>query len=471
MKATYQISIITLALSALSLNTVSQEPSTPVATESAPSMVSTAPTAAHLLTLEQLKDSALHNSFAMRKGQLEIDAAREQRREAFTNYFPNVSATGVTFRANREMTKMDINPQEFISPELGQTLAQMFPPEALAALSSPMSMAMLNKGTIGSIMAVQPIFAGGQIVIGNQLARLAEEASELQLQLTAHEVEAEVEKYFWQWVSMNEKERTLNAVTEMLANIEKDVTVAVKAGVALRNDLLQVQLQQNDIESQRLKLNNGRTLVRLLLAQSCGLKDNNISLNYQPTEEKQLQLLNHDEALLGTVEYQLLGKNVEATRLQRRMEVGKRMPSLAVGAGYNYHNLLENDRHFGMVFATVSVPITDWWGGTHAIRRKKIAERQAKEELTHNAEMLKIGMQKAWNDVEEARSQIALAKRSEEQATENLRVHRDTYKAGTSTMSDLLEAQLLYQQARDKHTDAFINLQNAQLAYRQATEN
>jgi hypothetical protein len=35
-------------------------------------------------------------------------------------------------------------------------------------------------------------------------------------------------------------------------------------------------------------------------------------------------------------------------------------------------------------------------------------------------------------------------------------------------MSDLLEAQLLFQQALDKRTDAYTNYQNKLLAYRQA---
>ena len=43
------------------------------------------------------------------------------------------------------------------------------------------------------------------------------------------------------------------------------------------------------------------------------------------------------------------------------------------------------------------------------------------------------------------------------------------YRAGTSKMSDLLEAQLLYQQALDKHTDAFADYQNKLLEYKQAT--
>ena len=168
-------------------------------------------------------------------------------------------------------------------------------------------------------------------------------------------------------------------------------------------------------------------------------------------------------------EYQLLQKQVEATSLQKKMAVGQNLPSVAVGAGYTYHNLLDNNHTFGMVFATVSVPITDWWSGSHAIKRKTIEHQKAQEQLSDNAELLKIRMQNARNGVEESYQQLQLAQRSIEQAEENLRLHRDYYRAGTSKMSDLLEAQMLYQQACDHHTDAFADYQNKLLEYRHST--
>jgi len=453
---------------------------------------------AQTYTLEQLKDSALQNNIAMRKGRLQMAAAKEQRREAFTNYFPNISAVGMTFKANKEMAEMTIDPQDMLAPEtkaalaeLAPMMAQVLPAEALAGLGSPMTMAMMKDGTIGSVNAMQPVFAGGQIVIGNKLARVGEEAARLQLQLSEKDVEAQVEQYYWQLVSMQEKTRTLDAVDTMLAQIRHDVETAVRAGVALNNDLLQVQLRQNDIASQRLKLNNGRALVKMLLGQFCGLgptpdpspvrEGGNYQFEIEMPDISQVTLLPSltgeglGEGPLGysistLPEYQLLEKNVEAAKLQRKMEVAKNLPSAAVGAGYNYHNLLDNDRHFGMIYATVSVPITDWWGGAHAIRRKRFAEQEAKEQLADNAQLLQIRIRKAANDVAEAHSQLALARQSVEQATENLRIQRNTYRAGTSTMTDLLQAQLLLQQAQDQHTDAFVALQNAHLAYRHATE-
>ena len=238
----------------------------------------------------------------------------------------------------------------------------------------------------------------------------------------------------------------------------------------MRNDLLQVQLRQNDIASQKLKLRNGLSLVRMLLSQYCGLRDTSFVITYMIDAVSPLNVKrDHQQALLGTAEYRLLGKQVEAADLQKKIAVGQNLPSVAVGAGLNYHNLLEKDHTFGMVFATVSVPISDWWGGSHAIKRKKLEQQQAREQLADNAELLKIKMQNAWNSVEESYQQLLLAQLSIEQAEENLRLNRDYYNAGLTKMSDLLEAQMLYQQSCDKRTDAFADYQNKLLEYRQAT--
>ena len=432
------------------------------------------------LSLRQLTDSALQNNFATRSAHHNIEAAHEQRREAFTKYFPNVSATAATFNANRGMAKMTLDPQTMISPELGAALAQSFPPEAMAALAAPMNMTMMKSGVIASVTAMQPVFAGGQIVNGNRLARVGEEVSELQLQLAEQEVERTVSQYYWQLVSLYEKLATIDAVEALLADLHKDVDVAVRAGVAMRNDLLQVELRQNEVESQKVKLRNAIDIVKMTLGQYAGLtpapsstggrSSYTFEIENPDLSQQDIQKLSSlgREGVSTLPEYSLLQKQVEATGLQKKIAVGQNLPSVAVGAGYNYHNLLDNNHHFGMVFATVSVPISDWWGGSHAVKRKKIEHQKAVEQLEDNTELLKIRMQNAWNGVEESYQQLLLARRSIEQAEENLRLSRNYYKAGTTKMSDLLEAQFLFQQARDKHTDAFANYQNKLLEYRQA---
>ena len=408
-------------------------------------------------TLQQLKDSALHNNYAMRSAQYAVDAAQEQRKEAFTKFFPSVSGTGMWFNANRDMAKTTVNMSEYISADAGAALAQSLPAEALAAMGEPVSVSMMKNGIVGAVTAVQPVFVGGQLVNGNRLARVGEEVSRLQYQLSENEVGATAERYFWQLVSLQEKMKTVDAVQQMLNGVAKDADVAVRAGVAVRNDLMQVQLRQNEVESQKVELQNALSLLRLSIAQYCGLADTSFSVSVPAGSDGLPERQDHRQALYATAEYQLLDKQVEAAELQRRTTVGQNLPSVAVGAGYTYHDLLDDGRSFGLVFATVSVPLSDWWGGSHAIRRKKIEAQRAQEQLADNSELLQLRMQRAWNNVESALQHLDIARRSIEQAEENLRLNRDYYRAGTSTMSDLLQAQLLYQQACDKRSDAQSN--------------
>lgn len=421
--------------------------------------------AAQTYTLQQLKDSALQNNIAIRSARHGIAAAAEQRKEAFTKYFPSISGTGLWFNANKGMAQTSITPSELVPQSLGTALASSFPASVLADLANPITVSMMKNGTIAGITAVQPVFVGGQIINGNKLAKVGEEANWLQLQLAENDVEKQTEQYYWQLVSLQEKMKTLAAVEALLADIYKDVDVAVRAGVAMRNDQLQVKLRQNDIESQKLKVQNGIDIVRLLMAQYCGLHSTSFSVGTITYDDSTAPV-----ALTSTVnslpEYQLLEKQVEAATLQKRLAVGQNLPSVAVGAGYNYHNLLDNNHTFGMIFATVSVPISDWWGGSHAIKRRKIEQQKAIDQLNDNTQKLEIRMQKAYNDFVESHQQLQIAQRSIEQAEENLRLNRDYYRAGTSKMSDLLEAQLLYQQALDRRTDAYAEFQNKLLEYK-----
>ena len=120
-----------------------------------------------LLSLSQLKDSALHNNIAIRNAYHDIDAAQEQRKEAFTKYFPNVSGTGLWVNTNKGMAKMDINIADNISPEMAATLAQILPPQMLVSLANPLTMTMMKNGVVAGVNAIQPVFAGGQIINGN----------------------------------------------------------------------------------------------------------------------------------------------------------------------------------------------------------------------------------------------------------------------------------------------------------------
>lgn len=400
------------------------------------------------LTPEMCRSMAVSHNAKMVNAKNAVAEAEQTKKEAFTNYFPIVSATGMGFNADKGMAKMQLQPD--------------------------MAMEMCKNGLMGGVTAVQPLFAGGQIVNGNKLAGLGVDVSKLQLEKSENDVELTAEQYFWQLVALNEKLNTLHVADTMLTRIYRDVNNSVNAGVALKNDLLQVQLEKNDNMSNRVSLEGNIAVARMLLAQYLGLEDSSfvlvsdIRVGEMPESPASLKS-DHRSALQLTPEYRLLEKNVEATRLKQKLDVGKNMPTVSVGAGYMYHDLLDCSRSFGVVFATVNVPLSAWWGGSHAIKRRKMEVADAQTELTDKSQLLVIGMQKAWNDLNTAYTQLGIACKSIEQAAENLRLNNSYYRAGTATMTDLLKAQTQYTQSRDRFVETYCNYKILTLQYLQLT--
>lgn len=133
------------------------------------------------------------------------------------------------------------------------------------------------------------------------------------------------------------------------------------------------------------------------------------------------------------------------------------MPSVVVGGGYLYNDFMDKSRTNWLGMVSVSVPLSDWWGGSHELKRRKTEVRNAENVKLEQSQLLIIRMRKTWNDMADACKQLAIAKESIEQSMENLRLNTDYYQAGTATISDLLDAQTLYQQSRDKYVEAYTN--------------
>ena len=256
---------------------------------------------------------------------------------------------------------------------------------------------------------------------------------------------------------VQEKLKTLDAVDTQLDQVQHDVEMAVQAGISTRNDLLRVELKRQETESSRLKVENGIRVTQLLLGQYIGRMGTTLDLvaDHFTTPESPLSIYEEPStAVTRRTEYQLLNKNVEAGKLRRRVTLGKQLPSVGVGAGYMYHDLTGTDNHFGVVFASVSVPISAWWGGSHAIKRDKLKVQQAEIERQQNLEMMEVEICQCWNELQEAYKQILLTQKSIDSSTENLRLNQAYFQAGTASLSDLLDAQTLMQQSQDQHTDA-----------------
>lgn len=399
------------------------------------------------LSADECVSLALANNVRMKNAANNIKAAEETRKEAFTKYFPTLSASGGGFIADKALMKMNV--------------------------AEGMSMSLMKNGVVGGVTAQMPLFTGGRILNSNKLAAVNREVSLLQHKQSENEVRLTATTYFWQIVMVKEKLKTILTGERQLADFAKDAEAAVSAGISDRNDMLQVRLRRNENLTDSIKAANMLNLSRKMLAQYIGLNGDSIDVDMTldgrlPAPPEQLYRSPAD-ALQQTAEYGLLTSNVKASRLQYKLTAGKNMPTVAVGGGYMYDNLTDKNKPYWIGFATVSIPLSGWWGGSHDMKRQQLAVKNAENSLEDNSQLLMLGMENTWNDLTDAYKRVAISIESITQAAENLRLHTDYYNAGTATMSDLLDAQTLYQKCRYDYVEAYAQYEIKRTEYLLAT--
>ena len=133
-----------------------------------------------------------------------------------------------------------------------------------------------------------------------------------------------------------------------------------------------------------------------------------------------------------------------------------------------YLDIMEQQNTYGLAVATVTVPISGWWGGSHKMKEHKIKVETAQNNLDEKSELIMLQINKAYTDMLEIHSQIHVSLSILEQADEHLKVVRDNFEAGVMATSDLLEAQAMHQQSSDAVVDAKTMYRIKQAYYLQA---
>lgn len=410
---------------------------------------------AQSLSLDSCVVLALQNNVKSKNAELKIEAAKEVKNQAVTKYFPNISANAAAFHALNPLVDLTIND---LPNAAARDLLNTLYFEYGAALGLPNSLSLFKHGILAGVVAFQPVFAGGQIVNGNRLAQLGMEVASVQKQLADREIMLQTEENYWLVVSLQEKLKTIATAQTLLDTLARDANAAVEAGLIEKTDLLKVSLKQTELQSQQMAATNGLLLAKMALCQAVGVaySDSLLLTDTVPdVVESPLAIYKEPtEATKNRPEMCLLDMSVKAENLKQKMTIGEALPLIGVGASYGYSRLLfDKNTMNGSLFATVKIPLTDWWTTSYKLKEQKINAAIAENNRRDLAEKMELQTQQAWNTLQADYQQVLLAKKMIENAQENLVVARQNYAAGLIPLSDLLEAETTHRQAVDSEND------------------
>lgn len=427
-----------------------------------------------MLSLDDCVNMAFQNDAGLKNARLDGLAAAEQKKEAFAEYFPTVSASAFGFYALDPMLEIgvkDILGENDLSNNIQNIVSQYAPLFGIDPVYST-----LQYGFFATVSVVQPVYAGGRIVNGNRLASLGVEAADLQTGIRRRTTAEETEKSYWQVVSLEEKMLTLAQAETMLDTLLRDVGSAAGAGLATESDLMQVRLKRNELKNASIQVRNGIRLSKMNLFNTIGmaysvvpgsseegrpyLDDVSLTDRLDSLEAPYGFYVPEEEIASGLDEARLLDLSVEAKRLERRMTLGEALPQIAVGASYGYSELV-NQNFNGNVFAMVQIPISDWGKVSRKLKRQEYQIEKAANDREYLSSQLVLQVRQLWMNVTSAWDQIQVSSESVDLARNGMEISMANYNAGLIPLSELLQAQTAYRQACDTHTDRCI-------AYRQA---
>ena len=405
------------------------------------------------LSVQDCIDMALENNIELKNSQLEIDKAKATKKEAQTAYLPTVTAQAVAFDALNPMISFGID--DIDNAQVRQILYSLYA-EYGANLGIDKEYSFIQNGVILNAMATEPIYAGGRIRNGNKLAKLGIEAAEYQAMMKEDEVRLQTEIIYWQIVALQEKNATLDLLDRLLDTLDKDLSGAIEAGLAMPTDQYKLRVKQNESQLNRKKLNDGIILLKMLLAQHIGADwqtmtlTDTLGLETEPSAYYQIA----ENAVASRNESHLLDLSLKAEDLKKKMTLGEALPSLMVGGSANYHTVLENTKPNAMVFAMLQIPITDWYKTSIKLKKHDLEAEAAENTRRDLTEKMQLQTNQAWFNLEQSWLRITMAQTSLRDAEANLKITEDYYEAGLVALSDLLEAQTLLKQSRDELTDS-----------------
>lgn len=448
-----------------------------------------------ILNLDSCRALALANNKELLISNENINAAHYRRKAAFTNYLPNISASGTYMRNQKEFSLLNNDQKAALSgigtamseplQHAASVIAQLHPEIAaqIPALGASLTSAFNDAGSsivdalrtdtrnvyAGAITLTQPLYMGGKIRAYNKITKYAEELAQQQHHSGMQEVIMSTDQAYWQVVSLVNKKKLAEGYLKLLQQLDSDVEKMITEGVATKADGLSVRVKVNEAEMTLTKVEDGLSLSRMLLCQLCGL---DLSTPIMLTDEniEDIPLLVADSHFDMATAYanrpeirslelanQIYEQKVNVTRAEH-------LPSLALVGNYMVTNPamfngFEN-KFKGMwnVGVMLQLPIWHWGEGNYKVKAAKAEARITQYQLQDAREKIELQVNQAAFKVNEAGKKLTMTTKNMEKAEENLRYATLGFKEGVIATSNVLEAQTAWLSAQSEKIDAQIDV-------------
>jgi len=392
---------------------------------------------------ESIKLARINNK-EIQAAKYSLKSANWEKFDAFTNFLPRASFNSAIVRIDDDSFEMANAPIQI--PEFGLEFPAMFP--------------IYRTTYSNNITIQQPLFNGGKVILGYQLASLAKQQIEIALENKELDTSYAVASTYFGYLKLKDiQELTQKSLSSSISHLKK-VEKNFEVGTAKKSDVLQWKVKLNNDKTSNYEVENGLTEILSFWKSLIGVGDKipaKIQLEKYNTEIDNYTALNENE--INVLKQEFL-KKVEmnsptlssidlVNKMMKKsycMAKGNFLPSVNLQFDYQ----IESDDEFDFsgddnwsLAAAISVPI--FTSGSNFFKMKQakydLLKVEKQTEYAHDnyliaAENIFARLITNARIVKDNQLAVELAK-------ENHKIINELYEQGMVTNSELLDAETM----------------------------
>ena len=381
------------------------------------------------LSLNEAVSLSINNNKSLKQSKYALDGAKAGVQEAKERRLPDVKVSGSYMRLN--------------SPTVSGNLLQMM---ASGEQGSEAGAIKVNQVAFGMANASLPLFSGNRINNGIKAATYLEKAAAYDV---AQQADLVIDNTIEAYYNLYKAQAYLKLVAEnnrTALNRVKDFANLEKNGVIPRNDLLNVQLQQKNMELAILEAENNMKIANYNFDLMLGL-DENTTLQVEGLNGIQEQQLGEMDAYVNRAlsersDVKALDSRLSASQANIRVTKGAYLPSVALTGGYvaaDVHNMLTvtNAMNVGL---GLSYNIADLYKTGAKVKQAKAQEAEMQMAKSNLQDGVKMEIHKAYQDFRQSSQKVSVLKTAVDLADENYKIVKNKYDNSLATATELLDA-------------------------------
>jgi len=323
-----------------------------------------------------------------------------------------------------------------------------------------------------SLTVSQLLFDTFQTPLQIRQAKAQANAASFAYERTRADIALQVAQQYLEVLRARALVRLQERVLERARRLLEAAEAGYKAGTAAKLDVLRAQVQVRNTEVDLLAARNQERLAMLTLRNLMGVSDDFAFDIAEPAEETDtppdlteflaIALRNRPE--IREAEWQR-----ESTSIAKQLARINTLPVVSLSGSYNRYpsTTRVTDKEWALNLI-ISYPLFDGGRVQAELAQAKLQEEQAELNLKRTLDNIRLQVQQAYTNWQNARERFSAAQESVKEASETARLTEEAYKVGAASLLDVINAQLALAQAETQEIQARYDLLRATYALRHA---